>query len=75
MSVNRVFPQQEIEPLPAEEVPELPADGFVLFPLDLPQPGGMPTAWCHEIYRLAYEQAQDAVRAAWFQQLYAVSLN
>jgi hypothetical protein len=52
-----------------------PTAGFLAWPLTCRPFGGGPAAVIHQLYRLAYEQAQAALRPSWYERCLAPSLN
>jgi hypothetical protein len=74
MSVNRLFGWERSES-PAIPVSTQSTSGFIVYPLVWPQPAAGPAPLLQQLYQLALEQAQEAVRASRWQRCYAVSCN
>jgi hypothetical protein len=62
---SRIFGEGEILTPPRPAAPAAWPGGFVVCPLPLPAYCGEAGGWALELYRLAYQQAQTALRPSW----------
>jgi len=74
MGANRIFGEGEILAFPRPMAAASWPVGFVICPLAVWAPGGA-GGWVSEIYRLAYQQAQEALRPSWHDRAVRASWN
>lgn len=72
---NRIFGEGEALSPPRPAAPAVWTGGFVVCPLPVRAHLGEPGGWALEIYRLAYEQAQAALRPSWHDRTLVSSRN
>lgn len=77
MRRERFFGEGEIDPLPPPAGPVTALAGFVVCPFAMgPHPAGVPVGLAQlEVYRIAYERAQAALRPSWRERVLVPSLN